>query len=75
MKGAMFLADTFENYPVSPIKLSDGSLHLKSFMSMASPGVIAVGSSKDAQKALKVSTYKCFRSSVEILEPRSNMTL
>eukprot|EP00057_Strongylocentrotus_purpuratus_P014386 XP_011668860.1 PREDICTED: N(G),N(G)-dimethylarginine dimethylaminohydrolase 1 isoform X2 [Strongylocentrotus purpuratus] len=53
MKGAMFLADTFENYPVSPIKLSDGSLHLKSFMSMASPGVIAVGSSKDAQKALK----------------------
>ncbi|XP_072176798.1 N(G),N(G)-dimethylarginine dimethylaminohydrolase 1-like [Diadema setosum] len=53
MKGAMFLADTFENYPVSPIKLAEGSLHLKSFMSMASPGVIAVGSSKAAQKALK----------------------
>ena len=56
MKGAMFLADTFENYPVSPIKLTDGSLHLKSFMSMACPGVIAVGSSKEAQKALKVSS-------------------
>ncbi|XP_041480882.1 N(G),N(G)-dimethylarginine dimethylaminohydrolase 1-like isoform X1 [Lytechinus variegatus] len=53
MKGALFLADTFSNYPVSPIKLSDGSLHLKSFMSMAAPEVIAVGSSKEAQKALK----------------------
>ena len=52
-QGANALAKAFPNYPVSSIKVAD-HLHLKSMMSMAAPGILAVGSSPAAQSALKV---------------------
>ncbi|KAH0618454.1 hypothetical protein JD844_017674, partial [Phrynosoma platyrhinos] len=52
-RGAEILADTFKDYAVSTVPVSD-SLHLKSFCSMAGPNLIAIGSSEAAQKALKV---------------------
>ncbi|XP_026776329.2 N(G),N(G)-dimethylarginine dimethylaminohydrolase 1 isoform X1 [Pangasianodon hypophthalmus] len=51
-RGAEILADTFKDYAVSTVPVKDG-LHLKSFCSMAGPGLIAIGSSETAQKALK----------------------
>ncbi|XP_071820456.1 N(G),N(G)-dimethylarginine dimethylaminohydrolase 1-like isoform X1 [Apostichopus japonicus] len=51
-KGANSLANAFPNYPVSGIKVN-GHLHLKSMMSMAGPGIIAVGSSDHSQKAIR----------------------
>ncbi|KAI5096237.1 N(G),N(G)-dimethylarginine dimethylaminohydrolase 1 [Silurus meridionalis] len=51
-RGAEILADTFKDYAVSTVPVK-GSLHLKSFCSMAGPGLIAIGSSETAQKALK----------------------
>ncbi|XP_028588727.2 N(G),N(G)-dimethylarginine dimethylaminohydrolase 1 isoform X2 [Podarcis muralis] len=51
-RGAEILADTFKDYAVSTVPVSD-SLHLKSFCSMAGPNLIAIGSSEAAQKALK----------------------
>ncbi|GAA6075317.1 N(G),N(G)-dimethylarginine dimethylaminohydrolase 1 isoform X1 [Tachysurus ichikawai] len=53
-RGAEILADTFKDYAVSTVPVKDG-LHLKSFCSMAGPGLIAIGSSESAQKALKES--------------------
>ncbi|KAL7859070.1 hypothetical protein SRHO_G00142170 [Serrasalmus rhombeus] len=52
-RGAEILADAFKDYAVSTVPVL-GSLHLKSFCSMAGPGLIAIGSSEAAQKALKV---------------------
>lgn len=43
----------FQDYAVSTVPVTEG-LHLKSFCSMAGPGLIAIGSSEPAQKALKV---------------------
>ncbi|XP_047663070.1 N(G),N(G)-dimethylarginine dimethylaminohydrolase 1 isoform X3 [Tachysurus fulvidraco] len=51
-RGAEILADTFKDYAVSTVPVK-GGLHLKSFCSMAGPGLIAIGSSESAQKALK----------------------
>ena len=44
------MGQCFPDYPVTPIPVS-GSLHLKSFCSMASPQVIAIGTSEIADKA------------------------
>ncbi|XP_064416201.1 N(G),N(G)-dimethylarginine dimethylaminohydrolase 1 isoform X3 [Latimeria chalumnae] len=52
-RGAEILADTFKDYAVSKVPVS-GNLHLKSFCSMAGPDLIAIGSSENAQKALKI---------------------
>uniref|UniRef100_A0A8C1NIW3 Dimethylarginine dimethylaminohydrolase 1 n=1 Tax=Cyprinus carpio TaxID=7962 RepID=A0A8C1NIW3_CYPCA len=52
-RGAEILADTFKDYAVSTVPVQD-ALHLKSFCSMAGPGLIAIGSSEAAQKALKI---------------------
>ncbi|XP_076134216.1 N(G),N(G)-dimethylarginine dimethylaminohydrolase 1 isoform X1 [Alosa pseudoharengus] len=52
-RGAEILADAFKDYAVSTVPVTDG-LHLKSFCSMAGPGLIAIGSSEHAQKALKI---------------------
>ncbi|XP_062871296.1 N(G),N(G)-dimethylarginine dimethylaminohydrolase 1 [Trichomycterus rosablanca] len=52
-RGAEILANTFKDYAVSTVPVMDG-LHLKSFCSMAGPGLIAIGSSEPAQKALKM---------------------
>ncbi|XP_069594080.1 N(G),N(G)-dimethylarginine dimethylaminohydrolase 1 isoform X1 [Ranitomeya imitator] len=51
-RGAEILADTFKDYAVSTVPVCD-SLHLKSFCSMAGPNLIVIGSSEEAQKALK----------------------
>ncbi|XP_067892690.1 N(G),N(G)-dimethylarginine dimethylaminohydrolase 1 [Heterodontus francisci] len=51
-RGAEFLADVFKDYAVSKVTVT-GTLHLKSYCTMAGPGLIAIGSSEHAQKALK----------------------
>uniref|UniRef100_A0A668ACR2 Dimethylarginine dimethylaminohydrolase 1 n=1 Tax=Myripristis murdjan TaxID=586833 RepID=A0A668ACR2_9TELE len=52
-RGAEILADAFKDYAVSTVPVLEG-LHLKSFCSMGGPGLIVIGSSEPAQKALKV---------------------
>lgn len=52
-RGAEILADAFKDNAVSTVPVLHG-LHLKSFCSMVGPGLIAIGSSEAAQKALKV---------------------
>ncbi|XP_008332317.1 N(G),N(G)-dimethylarginine dimethylaminohydrolase 1 [Cynoglossus semilaevis] len=52
-RGAEILADVFKDYAVSTVPVQQG-LHLKSFCSMGGPGLILVGSSEPAQKALKI---------------------
>ncbi|XP_076852482.1 N(G),N(G)-dimethylarginine dimethylaminohydrolase 1-like [Brachyhypopomus gauderio] len=51
-RGAEILADTFKDYAVSTVPVAHG-LHLKGFCGMAGPGLIAIGSSESAQRALK----------------------
>lgn len=41
---------------MSTVPVLEG-LHLKSFCSMAGPGLIAIGASESAQKALKVREF------------------
>ncbi|XP_061831661.1 N(G),N(G)-dimethylarginine dimethylaminohydrolase 1 isoform X1 [Nerophis lumbriciformis] len=52
-RGAEILADAFKDYAVSTVPVVEG-LHLKSFCSMGGPGLIVIGSSEPAQKALKI---------------------
>ncbi|XP_051929447.1 N(G),N(G)-dimethylarginine dimethylaminohydrolase 1 [Hippocampus zosterae] len=52
-RGAEILADAFKDYAVSTVPVVEG-LHLKSFCSMGGPGLIIIGSSEPAQKALKI---------------------
>uniref|UniRef100_UPI0037E939C7 N(G),N(G)-dimethylarginine dimethylaminohydrolase 1 n=1 Tax=Semicossyphus pulcher TaxID=241346 RepID=UPI0037E939C7 len=52
-RGAEILADAFKDYAVSTVPVMQG-LHLKSFCSMGGPGLIVIGSSEPAQKALKI---------------------
>ncbi|XP_051947152.1 N(G),N(G)-dimethylarginine dimethylaminohydrolase 1-like [Xyrauchen texanus] len=59
-RGAEILADTFKDYAVSTIPVLD-RLHLKSFCSMAGPGLIAIGSSEPAQKVLKIQKNQFIR--------------
>ncbi|XP_068600033.1 N(G),N(G)-dimethylarginine dimethylaminohydrolase 1 [Brachionichthys hirsutus] len=52
-RGAEILADVFKDYAVSTVPVLEG-LHLKGFCSMGGPGLIVIGSSEPAQKALKI---------------------
>ncbi|XP_026179244.1 N(G),N(G)-dimethylarginine dimethylaminohydrolase 1 isoform X1 [Mastacembelus armatus] len=52
-RGAEILADAFKDYAVSTVPVLE-ALHLKSFCSMGGPGLIVIGSSEPAQKALKI---------------------
>nr|XP_020458526.1 N(G),N(G)-dimethylarginine dimethylaminohydrolase 1 isoform X3 [Monopterus albus] len=52
-RGAEILADAFKDYAVSTVPVVEG-LHLKSCCSMGGPGLIIIGSSEAAQKALKI---------------------
>lgn len=45
-----------QDYAVSTVPVLEG-LHLKSFCSMGGPGLIVIGSSEPAQKALKVWSF------------------
>lgn len=47
---------SLQDYAVSTVPVLEG-LHLKSFCSMAGPGLIAIGASEPAQKALKVREF------------------
>lgn len=51
-RGAEILADAFKDYAVSTVPVTEG-LHLKSFCTMGGPGLILIGASEHAQKALK----------------------
>lgn len=51
------LSQCFPCYPVTCIPVN-GTLHLKSFCSMASPDVIAIGNSESAQQALSIMKEK-----------------
>lgn len=51
------MAEAFPNYHVTAIPVEAG-LHLKSFCSMASPDVIAIGSSQAAKSACDAITVK-----------------
>ncbi|CAN0350470.1 unnamed protein product [Lampetra planeri] len=51
-RGAEILADTFRDYAVSTVPVS-GALHLKSFCSMGGPDLLVIGSSENAQRALR----------------------
>ncbi|XP_059504155.1 N(G),N(G)-dimethylarginine dimethylaminohydrolase 1 isoform X2 [Stegostoma tigrinum] len=51
-QGAQIVADVFKDYAVSTVEVT-GTLHLKTYCTMAGPGLIAIGSSPHAQNALK----------------------
>ncbi|XP_020391506.2 N(G),N(G)-dimethylarginine dimethylaminohydrolase 1 [Rhincodon typus] len=51
-QGAQIVADVFKDYAVSTVEVT-GTLHLKTFCTMAGPGLIAIGSSPHAQNTLK----------------------
>ncbi|GCC21489.1 hypothetical protein chiPu_0019961 [Chiloscyllium punctatum] len=51
-RGAQILADVFKDYAVSTVNVT-GTLHLKTFCTMAGPDLIAIGSSVDAEKTLE----------------------
>lgn len=50
--GAMEVARVFPEFPVTPIKVN-GAGHLKRYVALATPNVLAVGGSKEAQNILK----------------------
>ncbi|XP_068106490.1 N(G),N(G)-dimethylarginine dimethylaminohydrolase 1-like [Hyperolius riggenbachi] len=52
MRGAEILANTYQDYAVSTVKISE-DYHLKSFCSMGGPDTLIIGSSDTARKALK----------------------
>lgn len=51
--GAKAVADAFPEFPVTPIPIPGKILHLKSCMSMAGPGIIAVSQSPECQEIVK----------------------
>ncbi|RWS02358.1 N(G):N(G)-dimethylarginine dimethylaminohydrolase 1-like protein, partial [Dinothrombium tinctorium] len=51
--GARAVAAAFPEFPVTPVPVPKKLLHLKSYMSMAGPNIICVGSSPEAQSILK----------------------
>ncbi|VDP14437.1 unnamed protein product [Soboliphyme baturini] len=51
-EGAVEVAKTFPDSPVTAIKV-DGPNHLKNYVSLAAPGIFAVGQSDEARKIIK----------------------
>ncbi|KAM3847545.1 putative hydrolase DDAH2 isoform 1-T2 [Vipera latastei] len=51
-RGAEMVADAFRDFAVSTVPVS-GTLHLRSFCSMAGPDTVVIGSSEVAKKAMK----------------------
>jgi dimethylargininase len=56
--GARAVAAAFPEFPVTPIRIPNKLLHLKTCMSMAGPDILCVSSSQEAQEILRVS-FKC----------------
>ncbi|KPJ09139.1 N(G),N(G)-dimethylarginine dimethylaminohydrolase 1 [Papilio machaon] len=51
--GASAVAEAFPEFPCTPIKMSKGARHLKSYITVAGPDILCVGASKEAQELLK----------------------
>ncbi|KAM3968538.1 N(G),N(G)-dimethylarginine dimethylaminohydrolase 1 [Aphomia sociella] len=51
--GASAVAEAFPEFPCTPIKVSKGALHLKSYITVAGPDILCVGASKSAKELLK----------------------
>lgn len=52
--GAKAVASAFPDYPVSLIKLRKNAIHLKAYVSVAGPDLLAIGSSETAKDIVKV---------------------
>ncbi len=53
--GAKAVASAFPDYPVSLIRLKKGAVHLKAYVSVAGPDLLAIGSSDTAKDIIRVS--------------------
>ncbi|XP_022833144.1 N(G),N(G)-dimethylarginine dimethylaminohydrolase 1 [Spodoptera litura] len=51
--GASAVAETFPEFPCTPIKISKGCKELKKYITMAGPDVLCVSASKEAKELLK----------------------
>lgn len=51
--GASLLAETFPEFPCTPIKMSKGAEHLKKYITVAGDDVLCVGASQEAKELLK----------------------
>ena len=54
MLGAQAVAKAFPDYSTSIVKVHPPAVHLKDYISMAGPEVMAIGSSAGAQKTFQV---------------------
>jgi len=57
MLGAQSVARAFPEYPTTIVKVYPPALHLKDYISMAGPEIMAVGRSDGAQKTFLVINY------------------
>ena len=57
-EGVAVISNTFPDLPVHPVRVGDGTLHLKSLMSMAGPNTIVFGQSVNATRAKQLVTSK-----------------
>lgn len=53
--GARAVAAAFPEFPVTPIRIPNKLLHLKSCLSMAGPDILCVSSTQESQEILRVS--------------------
>ncbi|CAK1554890.1 unnamed protein product [Leptosia nina] len=51
--GAIAVAEAFPEFPCTPIKMPNGTHHLKKYITMAGPDIICVSDSKEAKELLK----------------------
>jgi dimethylargininase len=54
MQGAQAVGRAFPEYPTTIVRVYPPAIHLKDYISMAGPEVMAVGSSQSAQKTFQV---------------------
>lgn len=64
MQGAHAVGRTFPEYPTTVVKVHPPAIHLKDYISMAGPEIMAIGKSEGAKKTFQVRT-----SPVEHLPP------
>lgn len=57
MLGAMEVAKAFPEYPTTTVKVHSPGVHLKDYISMAGPEIMAVSKSEHAQKTFKVNQW------------------
>jgi len=55
MLGAQSVGRAFPEYPTTIVHVNPPAIHLKDYISMAAPEVMAVGKSEAAQKTFRVS--------------------